>query len=120
MERPDGTPAVWRVRDRATFAAFRRAGVRGRSGPLTVVFVPASDSTPPRVAYAIGRDAGTAVLRNRLRRRLRAAMRELAAPAGAYLVRAEPSAAALPFGELVVHVDAAVTAAAGRATTTTG
>lgn len=48
------------------------------------------DGGPPRVAYAIGRAHGTAVTRNRARRRLRAALAPLegtpALPGGAYLI----------------------------------
>ena len=47
-------------------------------------------SEPPRVAYAVGRGVGGAVVRNRVRRRLRAATRAHAAefvPGHAYLDR---------------------------------
>jgi ribonuclease P protein component len=50
------------------------------------------------VAYAVGRRAGYAVARNRLRRRLREAVRERAALLEldtAYLVGADPSAATM-------------------------
>jgi ribonuclease P protein component len=43
---------------------------------------------------------GTAVVRNRLRRRLRALVAELAPPSGTYLVVATPAAAGLSFAEL--------------------
>lgn len=67
---------IWRVRDRATFAALRRARP-WRYGPVTVRAVAVDHpADPPRVAYAVGRGAGGAVQRNRLRRRLRAAVRE--------------------------------------------
>lgn len=81
---------------------------------MTVAFVPGGDGV--RVAYAIGRPVGTAVVRNRLRRRLRAAVRELDAsagglPAGAYLVRPRPDAAPRPYDELRTDLGAALTAA---------
>jgi ribonuclease P protein component len=55
------------------------------------------------VAYAVGRRAGNAVARNRLRRRLRAAVREraeLLAPDTAYLVGADSSAHTMTFATL--------------------
>ena len=57
---------------------------------------------PPQVAFAVGRKVGGAVVRNKIRRRLRAIMQEAAPelPSGAYLVTAAPAAAQLSFGEL--------------------
>jgi ribonuclease P protein component len=89
------------IRDRATFDALR-SGRRVRSGALTVSFIEGNPAEPPRVAYAIGRKVGGAVERNRLRRRLRAVVREHASRLrpGAYLIAAAPMAARMPFGEL--------------------
>ena len=58
---------------------------------------------PPRVAYAVGGRVGGAVVRNRVRRRLRAATRSHAAalePGHAYLVGTSPAAAAASYSEL--------------------
>jgi len=68
--------------------------------------VPGDPTEPPRVAYTIGRRVGSAVVRNRLRRRIRAVIRESASSLrpGAYLVAVHPDAAALPYSELRVHV----------------
>lgn len=107
---PQGPPSpvrlVGRVRDRATFAAFRASRARARRGPLTVTWVPGARYEPPRVAYAIGRSAGGAVDRNRLRRRLRAIVSELSPElrAGAYLVGAGRSALELSHQELKAMV----------------
>ncbi|HEX7165690.1 MAG TPA: ribonuclease P protein component [Acidimicrobiales bacterium] len=112
---------VLRIRDRATFEAMRRAGTRARRGPITVVRLPVEDdSLPPRVAYAIGRKTGGAVVRNRLRRRLRAIAAELAGdavtplPGGAYLLVGGLEAANLPFAELRAAVADAVSAVVAR------
>jgi len=71
-------------------------------GPLRLRSVGTSPG-PPRVAYAVGRPVGDAVARNRLRRRLRAQVREhraLLAGDTAYLVSAGPRAAAMSTREL--------------------
>jgi len=99
---------VWRVRDRASFAALRREGERRRAGPLTVTRL-ADGSTPPRVAYAIGRPVGTAVDRNRLRRRLRAIVAGLDLEPGTYLVGAGPAASTLSDQELRATVTRTLT-----------
>ena len=60
-------------------------------------------SEPPRVAYAVGRGVGGAVVRNRVRRRLRAATREHGGelvPGRAYLVSAAGRASDAGFAEL--------------------
>jgi ribonuclease P protein component len=93
---------VWRIRDRTTFGLLRRDGRRTRSGAVTVTFVDGPLDQPPRVAYAAGRRVGGAVVRNQLRRRLRAIVSEVAdrLRPGAYLISAAPPAADLTFGEL--------------------
>ena len=85
---------------------------------MRVAFVPSSasgDDAPVRVAYAIGRRVGGAVVRNRLRRRLRAVLAEEAAAGGRlrpgdYLVAIAPEAADLPFSELRTLVTSALEA----------
>jgi ribonuclease P protein component len=66
------------------------------------------------VAYAIGRRFGTAVERNRARRRLRAAVALDAAlllPGGAYLLAADRTVMTLPFPTLREHVTTLLRAA---------
>jgi len=68
---------------------------------------------PPRVAYAVGRPVGGAVVRNRVRRRLRASTRAHAAvltPGHAYLVHAAPGAATSSYGELEAALEGALCA----------
>ena len=93
--------SIRRLSDPAAFARLRTTRSRARAGALWLAWVPAPD--PPRVAYAIGKRVGGAVVRNRLRRRLRAvfaALPEAAVPGGDYLVGAQPEAATLSFPEL--------------------
>ena len=61
---------------------------------------------PPRVAYGVGRAVGPAVQRNKIKRRLRAVVRDLegegglAPGPGAYLVSVRPEGRDLSYGEL--------------------
>lgn len=111
--------AVARISGRRAFQALARPAGRGRSGPLRVAFSPDGGGPAPRIGYAIGRRHGTAVRRNRLRRRLRAAAGTAVRtqperfPAGAYLVSADITAAGLGYGELERHVAVALSRAAG-------
>jgi ribonuclease P protein component len=97
---------IWRVRDRQTMVALRRSATRVRSGVVTVTHVPAPSPScdPPRVAFSVSRRVGGAVVRNRVRRRLRAALRELAAgsamTSGAYLIAVQPAASERSFSQL--------------------
>lgn len=66
-----------------------------------------------RVAYAVGRRVGPAVVRNRVRRRLRAVMADLArsehgVPAGTYLLGVQPEVVPLSYQELRSIVRAAL------------
>lgn len=63
---------------RAAFRELHRSSDRARHGPLSAVRVAAPGEMRPGVAYSIPRQVGTAVTRNRVRRRMRAVARELA------------------------------------------
>jgi len=79
--------------------------------------VDGADDGPARVAYAVGRRFGNAVARNRLRRRLRAAVHQNHTdlhPGAAYLFSAGRSAVTMPFDELVATVGELVRAKAGK------
>lgn len=103
--------------DRESFARLA-TGHRERCGPVRLRYVgPTLPSAPTavRVAYAISRRSGNAVMRNRIRRRLRAALFELnrdqpeVFPAGDYLFTAGPELSTLPFTEVRRMVSTAVT-----------
>jgi ribonuclease P protein component len=74
-----------------------------------MIVSPLADPEVTRVAYAIGRPVGTAVRRNRLRRRLRAILasfdRAGRLPASAYLVICQPAAVNLTNSSLISCID---------------
>jgi ribonuclease P protein component len=102
-------PDVGRLRGRRAFADLAQRGRTVRSGPLRVRYLaaPEDSSVGPSVGYAIGKRTGPAVTRNRIRRRLRAAVVSATTPltSGFYLISADPSAASVPFESLVGAVD---------------
>jgi ribonuclease P protein component len=104
-----------RIRSRDTFQRLRTAGTRGGSGPIRVRFVEETSWSTANVAYALGKRLGGAVVRNRLRRQLRAIVAELAPslPPGAYLVSAGPAVTGLRFDELRKAMSRALEGATG-------
>ena len=73
------------------------------------------DGPGSRVAYAIPRTVGPAVVRNRIRRRLRAIVVDLdrrpqGVPIGDYLVRVSPGAAESSYDELQRYLTGAIDA----------
>ena len=116
-QRATPRPQLWRVTDRSTFVELRRSGHRARRGPISLTWLPADPARPaipPRIAFAVGKAAGGAVQRNRIRRRLRAAMRSLhqqgRLPGGTYLISAQPAVLQLPWADLLELVDTAIRA----------
>jgi ribonuclease P protein component len=112
-------PNVGRLRGRRAFADLAQRGRTVRSGPLRVRYLaaPEDSSIGPSVGYAIGKRTGGAVVRNRIRRRLRAAVSHTTTPltSGFYLISTDPSAATIPFAKLVSDVDNVVIALTGDA-----
>lgn len=104
------------IGDRRTFGELRRRGRRVRSGPLAITAIVAPDDPSVRMAFAIGRKIGPAVVRNQLRRRLRHIARDLAKGPnavllpGAYLISTTPGVADLSFQELTYAVVEALSA----------
>jgi ribonuclease P protein component len=114
---------IWRVRDRATFETLQRDGRRARRGPVTVVYLPAP-AQPARVAFAINRKVGNAVVRNKVRRRLRAILGDLdrradaGLAAGTYLLTVRPEVTALSYRDLAERVRSGCTAVTATADAT--
>ena len=115
---PQGPPSpvglIWRLRDRRSFLELRRRGRRARSGPVVLTMLapdPTETDLPPRLAFAVPRAVGPAVVRNRLRRRIRAHLQTVRAlsperfPAGTWMVSLDRGAADVAPGELLAAVD---------------
>jgi len=93
---------IGRIQDRRTFERFRTDARRSRSGELWCAALPDDAVQPPRLAFAIGKVVGSAVVRNRVRRRLRAiatANADVLAP-GSYLIGVRPGVTQCTFEEL--------------------
>ena len=114
---PGAGPAtrVGPVRSRRTFEALRTSSRRGRAGPISVSFIEQPSCSRAEMAFAINRRVGNAVVRNRLRRRLKAIASERATrlPVGAYMVHTGPAGPGLTFEELRTAMSQALERATG-------
>jgi len=84
------------------FERVLRTGTRTRARAGTFYVAPGTDpAIPARLGLAVPSRVGGAVLRNRIKRRLRASFVSASLPAGLdVVVRARPEAATLDFQEL--------------------
>ena len=109
-------PAESRMRRQRDFAdAVRRGSRSGRTLLTGHLLVPAGaeEDIPPRAGFVVGRPVGGAVVRNRVRRRLRALVREYLSslPGGSLLVvRAHPQAATARQADLAAELDLVMSA----------
>ena len=85
---------------------------------MSVIADPAA--VPPRVAFAVGRSVGSAPVRNRVRRRLRALARAHELAPGWYLIGASAPFARSPFAEARAQFRAAAAAAGALAEPSSG
>ena len=96
-----GKPA--RLRRRAEFLAVRR-GEKRRGRLFLLEVLARGDQGPPRVGFTVTKKVGNAVVRNRVRRRLKEAVRVHAAgdmQAGSdYVIVGREDVLAAPFGQL--------------------
>lgn len=104
---PDnGTPArrpLTRLGKRAEFLAVR-GGEKRRGRLFLLEVLNRGDTAEPRVGFTVTKKSGNAVARNRIRRRLREAVRVHAAgdmkPGNDYVIVGRPDILTTPFGQL--------------------
>jgi ribonuclease P protein component len=102
-------PAAARVRTRSDHRVVAQTGRRVRRGALVLAVAAPIRAGQPRAAVIAGRRVGPAVVRNRVKRRLRELIRPRLAnlPEGSLLVvRALPGSAAASFDQLGGWLDA--------------
>ncbi|CDX53358.1 Ribonuclease P protein component [Mesorhizobium plurifarium] len=92
-----------RLLKRADFLAVR-GGEKRRGRLFLVEVLDRGDDSAPRVGYTVTKKVGNAVVRNRVRRRLREAVRVHAAddmaPGNDYVIVGREDVLAIPFGQL--------------------
>jgi ribonuclease P protein component len=99
-------PAAHRLTDGEAFRRTVRSGRRSGATTLVVHLASGDGSEPPRVGFVVSKAVGNAVVRNRVKRRLRHLTREelpvlQALPGSVVLVvRALPAAAQASYAEL--------------------
>jgi ribonuclease P protein component len=103
-------PAESRMRRRADFAVAVRRGSRAGRRLLTghLLVCGGDEDQPPRVGFVVSRAVGKAVVRNKVRRRLRSIVRGYlpSLPGGSLLVvRAHPQAATARQADLAAELD---------------
>lgn len=104
-------PLLGRIHGKKAFDYLKSSGIRVSTPLFTATFAAdpsAVAANEARVAYALNRKFGTAVKRNRFRRRLREVLRlyEQPALAGSYLFICRPQAQNLSQSELCQEIRA--------------
>lgn len=101
------TADIRRLRDRANFLAVQQ-GEKRRGRFFLLEVLDRKDEDGPRAGFTVTRKVGNAVVRNRIRRRLKEAVRLHAAgdmEAGSdYVIVGRREALAAPFGELCAEL----------------
>jgi ribonuclease P protein component len=105
------------MRRSADFSRAVRRGTRAGRSTLVVHLMPRADGERARVGFVVSKAVGGAVVRNLVKRRLRAILRgHLTGLAGNdVVVRALPGAAGARFSDLATDVGGAVETARRRA-----
>ena len=106
-------PAAARVNTRHDHRMVAQSGCRARRGSLVVSFASAGEGAGARAGVVAGRRVGPAVVRNRVKRRLRELLRlqlDSLSPDSMVVVRALPGAAGASYPQLGRWLDAGLRA----------
>jgi len=96
------------LRSSQDFRRVLKRGIRHRRGAIVLVRLPGR-SGAPRLGLVVPRGSGNAVTRNRIKRRLRHAVREIdLRPGTDYVIIAGKEVAEVAFGQLVQWIDDAL------------
>lgn len=99
--------APHRLRKRSEFLAVRR-GEKRRGRFFLIEVLKRGDDRPPRVGFTVTKKTGNAVKRNRIRRRLKEALRLHAAgdmaPGNDYVIVGREEVASAPFAEIAAEL----------------
>ncbi len=99
--RPDSGRPYRSLRSSAEFSRAYKDGIRRRCGAITMIAI-AGPSGPPTVGFVAGKRVGSAVLRNRAKRRMReAAMRSPLRSDTVYVLIADRSIFDVSFDGLI-------------------
>lgn len=118
-ERPHGLPPQRRVLRSGEFARIERQGTRAAGALLVLLARLRKDGRPGRVGFTVSKKVGNAVIRNRVRRRLRDIVRRHKPwlDARDLIVIVKPEAAGADSGALFAELASLVErASAGRPT----
>ncbi|MFN2586887.1 MAG: ribonuclease P protein component [Actinomycetota bacterium] len=96
-------PSIEALSGRPHFRRVHASGRRCSRDGVTVIACP-RESGAVRLGLSVGRTAGKAVVRNRIRRRLRAAVRSYGPAPADIVVVARPPADSVPFALLEEYV----------------
>jgi ribonuclease P protein component len=109
-----------RLHRRTDFLNVRRLGIRAQTAHFVVYLAQLPNQTTARLGLAVSRQVGNAVVRNRIKRRLResfrCALRPVAGPDGTIVVIARQGAAELKTPEVTAELKAVISRMARKAT----
>jgi ribonuclease P protein component len=110
-------PRSARILDHAGFERVYKEGRRHFAAHLTVFYRPRPEGSGLRIGFTVSKALGDAVVRNRIRRRLREAVRQrrpLIAPAMDVVINPKKSALKVDFAILLEEVGRAFDQVMGR------